>query len=53
VLKAYDEYKKAPEVTRRRMYLETMERVLKDGALRCDVGLTRTTGRVFQSLRNA
>ena len=23
----YDEYKKAPEVTRRRMYLETMERV--------------------------
>jgi modulator of FtsH protease HflK len=24
----YDEYKKAPEVTRRRMYLETMERVL-------------------------
>ena len=27
-LKVYDEYKKAPEVTRRRMYLETMERVL-------------------------
>jgi membrane protease subunit HflK len=26
-LKVYDEYKKAPEVTRRRMYLETMERV--------------------------
>ncbi|MDO5501432.1 MAG: hypothetical protein Q4F67_17320, partial [Propionibacteriaceae bacterium] len=24
----YDEYVKAPEVTRRRMYLETMERVL-------------------------
>jgi membrane protease subunit HflK len=23
----YDQYKKAPEVTRRRMYLETMERV--------------------------
>ena len=27
-LKIYDEYKKAPEVTRERMYLETMERVL-------------------------
>jgi modulator of FtsH protease HflK len=27
-LKIYDEYKKAPEVTRTRMYLETMERVL-------------------------
>jgi modulator of FtsH protease HflK len=27
-LKVYDEYKKAPEVTRKRMYLETMERVL-------------------------
>jgi modulator of FtsH protease HflK len=27
-LQIYDEYKKAPEVTRRRMYLETMERVL-------------------------
>jgi hypothetical protein len=27
-LKIYDEYKKAPEVTRRRMYLETMEREL-------------------------
>jgi membrane protease subunit HflK len=26
--KIYEEYKKAPEVTRRRMYLETMERVL-------------------------
>jgi membrane protease subunit HflK len=26
--KIYDEYKKAPEVTRKRMYLETMERVL-------------------------
>ncbi len=26
-LRIYDEYKKAPEVTRRRMYLETMERV--------------------------
>jgi len=26
-LKIYDEYKKAPEVTRTRMYLETMERV--------------------------
>jgi membrane protease subunit HflK len=26
-LKVYDEYKKAPEVTRRRMYLETMERL--------------------------
>ncbi len=27
-LKVYDEYKKAPEVTRKRMFLETMERVL-------------------------
>ena len=27
-LKIYDEFKKAPEVTRQRMYLETMERVL-------------------------
>jgi membrane protease subunit HflK len=27
-LKIYDEYKKAPDVTRKRMYLETMERLL-------------------------
>ena len=27
-LKIYDQYKKAPDVTRQRMYLETMERVL-------------------------
>jgi membrane protease subunit HflK len=27
-IKVYDEYKKAPEVTRQRLYLETMERVL-------------------------
>jgi membrane protease subunit HflK len=27
-VKVYDEYKKAPDVTRRRMFLETMERVL-------------------------
>src|SRR5262245_61706369 len=27
-LKVYDEYKKAPEVTRQRIYLETMERLL-------------------------
>ena len=27
-LKIYEQYKKAPEVTRQRMYLETMERVL-------------------------
>jgi membrane protease subunit HflK len=26
--KVYEEYKKAPEVTRKRLYLETMERVL-------------------------
>ena len=26
-LKVYDEYKKAPDVTRQRMYLETMERL--------------------------
>jgi len=28
-LKVYDEYKKAPDVTRQRMYLETMERLLR------------------------
>ena len=28
-LKIYEEYKKAPEVTRRRMFLETMERVME------------------------
>src|SRR6516164_4562060 len=27
-LKVYEEYRKAPEVTRKRMYLETMERIL-------------------------
>ena len=27
-LQIYEEYKKAPEVTRKRMYLETMERIL-------------------------
>jgi membrane protease subunit HflK len=27
-LQVYDQYKKAPDVTRKRMYLETMERVL-------------------------
>jgi membrane protease subunit HflK len=27
-LKVYDEYKKAPEVTRKRIFLETMERVM-------------------------
>jgi membrane protease subunit HflK len=27
-IKVYDQYKNAPEVTRRRMFLETMERVL-------------------------
>ena len=27
-MKIYDEYKKAPEVTRKRMYLETMERIM-------------------------
>jgi membrane protease subunit HflK len=29
-IKVYDEYKKAPDVTRQRMFLETMERVLGD-----------------------
>jgi membrane protease subunit HflK len=28
-LKVYEEYKKAPEVTRKRMYLETMERIFE------------------------
>ena len=27
-LKVYEQYKKAPEVTRQRIYLETMERVM-------------------------
>ena len=27
-LKIYEEYRKAPEVTRKRMYLETMERIM-------------------------
>jgi modulator of FtsH protease HflK len=26
-IKVYDEYKKAPDITRKRMYLETMERL--------------------------
>jgi len=29
-LQIYDQYKKAPSVTRERMYLETMERILSD-----------------------
>lgn len=29
-LKIYEEYSKAPEVTRKRMYLETMERIMSD-----------------------
>jgi membrane protease subunit HflK len=29
-LKIYEEYKKAPDVTRQRMYLETMERIFGD-----------------------
>lgn len=29
-ISVYDEYAKAPEVTRKRLYLETMERLLKD-----------------------
>src|SRR5215469_4521822 len=29
-LQIYDQYKKAPSVTRQRMYLETMERILSD-----------------------
>ena len=29
-ISVYDEYAKAPEVTRQRLYLETMERVLRD-----------------------
>ena len=31
-ISVYDEYAKAPEVTRQRMYLETMEKVLKDSS---------------------
>jgi membrane protease subunit HflK len=30
LLKIYDEYKKAPELTRQRMYLETIERLFAD-----------------------
>ena len=52
-LKIYEEYKKAPEVTRKRMYLETMERVLggtdkiildtKGGQRRSAVSVARST----------
>ncbi len=31
-ISVYDEYAKAPEVTRKRLYLETMEKVLKDSS---------------------
>jgi len=31
-ISVYDEYAKAPEVTRQRLYLETMEKVLKDSS---------------------
>lgn len=31
-ISVYDEYAKAPEVTRQRLYLETMERVLRDSS---------------------
>ncbi|MGX5827499.1 FtsH protease activity modulator HflK [Mesorhizobium sp. 43Arga] len=31
-ISVYDEYAKAPDVTRKRLYLETMERVLKDSS---------------------
>ncbi|TIW04816.1 MAG: protease modulator HflK, partial [Mesorhizobium sp.] len=31
-ISVYDEYAKAPDVTRQRLYLETMERVLKDSS---------------------
>ncbi len=31
-ISVYDEYVKAPDVTRKRLYLETMERVLKDSS---------------------
>ena len=31
-ISVYDEYKKAPEVTRKRLFLETMESVLKDSS---------------------
>jgi len=31
-ISVYEEYAKAPEVTRQRLYLETMEKVLKDSS---------------------
>jgi len=31
-ISVYDEYAKAPDVTRKRLYLETMEKVLKDSS---------------------
>jgi membrane protease subunit HflK len=41
-LKIYDQYKNAPEVTRRRMYLETMERLFGGtGKIIMDSGATR------------
>ncbi|MGC1465947.1 MAG: FtsH protease activity modulator HflK [Pseudolabrys sp.] len=44
-LKIYDEYKKAPDVTRERMYLETMEKVLgRTSKIIVDQGVGGTGG---------
>jgi membrane protease subunit HflK len=46
-LKVYDEYKKAPDVTRQRMYLETMERLFAGtDKIILDAGSTTGTGAV-------
>ena len=37
-ISVYEEYVKAPEVTRRRLYLETMERIYRGADTRCDPG---------------
>jgi modulator of FtsH protease HflK len=38
-LKVYEEYKKAPDVTRQRLYLETMERVFGGTTSHCREGV--------------
>jgi hypothetical protein len=50
-LKVYEEYKKAPEVTRKRMYLETMERVL-GGADKIIIDSKRAAGVSCRSCRS-
>jgi membrane protease subunit HflK len=44
-LKVYEEYKKAPDVTRQRLYLETLEKVLgRTDKIILDAGAAGATG---------